>query len=531
MGSRSKFIKHLFAGGWATDYGPTAFVGVTAGNKVSIPWLNEAENVTYELDGGPHKVPGIAKNNTAALESGATIAGVFDAWFSGTSGTPTQHRIMHIGTKIKKDNANNTFTDLFTGMTAGAVPCYTMLEDLLIMSNDSGVDVPKSWDGTTAQNLAGTPPTFSFSCEHLNYVFAAGDKANPSRLYYCVAFTPNDWVGSGSGHIDLSPSDGDAITGIISFRDQLFVFKGPHKGSIHRISGSAPTGDDPFARSTFVKGMGAVNHNSLVSYQNDVGFMWSDGTVRSLSATQQYGDYNESTASEPINTWIRDHVNRSQLRKAYAVNWPEYGIVLYALPVDGSAVNNIVIMMDYRFSPPRWAKWSSYNMITSLAQAVDESGGSSMRTVIAGCRDGFMRTLGNTSRTLDGTASIPYNVLTPYLDYDLPDQMKTLEGASICFNPKNAGNVVLGWSADGHVPKQDTISQGGGGQAFLDSFVLDSDILGGAKFYEGFSRLAEQGGEFGSIQYQLLNNGADEDVEIHSLSVSLTPAAANWAPR
>ena len=27
--------------------------------------------------------------------------GIFDAWFSGAAGTPAQHRIMHVGTKIK----------------------------------------------------------------------------------------------------------------------------------------------------------------------------------------------------------------------------------------------------------------------------------------------------------------------------------------------------------------------------------------------------------------------------------------------
>ncbi len=168
MPSKSKFLKHLFAGGWATDYGPTAFAAISQGGFVSLPWLNEAENVIYELDGGPHKMPGCTKNFVAALESGARITGVYDAWFSGTAGTPAQHRILNVGTKIKKDNANNTFTDLFTSMTAGAVPCYTMLEDLLIISNDSGVDVPKSWDGTTAQNLAGSPPRFSFSVKHQN---------------------------------------------------------------------------------------------------------------------------------------------------------------------------------------------------------------------------------------------------------------------------------------------------------------------------------------------------------------------------
>lgn len=525
MASRSKFLKHLFGGGWATDYGPTAFVSVSQGGKVILPYLNEAENCIYELDGGPHKMPGCTKNFVAALESGARLMGVYDAWFSGSAGTPAQHRILNVGTKIKKDNANNTFTDLFTGMTAGVVPSYCMLEDLLIMSNDSGIDVPKSWDGATAQNLAGSPPTFAFAAEHLNYVFAAGDKTHPSRLYYCVVFTPADWAGAGSGFIDISPSDGDGITAIRSFRNQLWVFKGPYKGSIHRISGSSPTGDDPFARSTFVSGIGAVSHNTTVTFGNDLGFMWSDGTFNTLSGVQQYGDYTEASVSRPINGWIRDHVTLSKLSQAQVVNWPEYGVILLAVPIDASTVPNCILMLDYRFSPARWAKWKDYNMVTALAQGVD-AGSTFKRVILAGCTGGFLRTLTNGTRAIDTVTSVPFNVLTPYLDYDLPGQMKTLEGASICLNPKSATDVTFGWSNDGATAQTVLVPQGGGG-AVLGVFMLDTDVLGGWAFKEQFTRLGEAGGEFRSIRYQVLENTTG-DIELHSISAQITLSAESY---
>lgn len=525
MASRSKFIKHLFGGGWETDRGPTAFVDVLPSGKVVLPWLNEAENCIYELDGGPHKMPGCTKNNAVALESGARITGVYDAWFSGTAGSPSQHRILNVGTKIKKDNANDTFTDLFTGMTAGAVPCYAMLEDLLVISNDSGVDVPKSWDGTTAQNLAGSPPTFAFCVEHGNKLWAAGVKSNPSRLYYSVDFLPADWAGAGSGYIDISPSDGDGITGLYSFRGQLWVFKGPYKGSIHRISGTSPAGADPFARSTFVKGMGAVNHNSIVSFGNDLGFLWSDGAFHTLSGIQEYGDYDDTAASRPINSWIRDHVNRTKLSQAQAVDWPEYGIVLVAVPIDASTVPNCIIKMDYRFSPPRWAKWKDYSMVTALAQAVD-AGASFKRVILAGCTGGFLRTLTSSTRAIDTTTSIPFNVITPWIDYDLPGRMKTLEGASISLNPKNDDTVTFSWARDGGAADSTTLTQGGGG-AVLGVFMLGTDMLGGGLFKERFTRLNETGGEFRCVQYQVLENTTG-DIELHSLSAQITPSAESY---
>ncbi len=70
MASRSTKIRHLFAGGWATDFGPTTDAQVD-GEHVRIPFLSHAENVFYGLDGGPYKIGGAAKLNSSAVSSGA----------------------------------------------------------------------------------------------------------------------------------------------------------------------------------------------------------------------------------------------------------------------------------------------------------------------------------------------------------------------------------------------------------------------------------------------------------------------------
>jgi hypothetical protein len=254
-------VNHIVGGGWATDFGEISDVAPDANGNVTVPFLVDARNILFTLDGGIRKMPGTAKLNASALESGAVIKGMFDYW----QGAAAQHRVLHVGTKIKRDDADGTFIDLFTGLTADAVPSYTQLDDILIMASDNSGDVPRSWDGTTAQNLAGTPPNFSICETHKNRVFAAGVPGNTSRLYYCVLLDPEDWVGSGSGSIDIDPEDGDEIRAIISHRDELWVFKGPNKGSIHRITGSAPTGGDSFARLTFARGVGAVGQNTVRS--------------------------------------------------------------------------------------------------------------------------------------------------------------------------------------------------------------------------------------------------------------------------
>ena len=286
--AKTQTIRHLFQGGWATDFGPTVDVSPDQSGKVSIPFLVDAENCLFELDGGPHKMGGTSKLNSTALASGAAVTGVYDYWKQGTAGSAVRKRILHAGTVCMNDNDDGTFVNLFTGLSSGSIPAYSTFNDLLIISSDSTVDVPRSWDQTTAQNLAGSPPRFSFSCTHKNRSWAAGVYANPSRLYYSANVNPEDWTGAGSGSIDIDLSDGDMITGLASHQDNLWVFKGPNKGSIHRITGSSPTGSDAFARVTFVRSLGAAWHNAIFPYSDDLGFVSQYGTVHSLSTTQNY---------------------------------------------------------------------------------------------------------------------------------------------------------------------------------------------------------------------------------------------------
>ena len=110
-------IRHSFAGGWATDYGPTVDLSPDQSGKVSIPFLVDAENILFELDGGPHKIGGASKLNSSAVASGAVVTGVYDYWQQGSAGTPRRKRVLHAGTVCMHDNDDGTFVDLFTGLT------------------------------------------------------------------------------------------------------------------------------------------------------------------------------------------------------------------------------------------------------------------------------------------------------------------------------------------------------------------------------------------------------------------------------
>ena len=521
MASKKQTFTHRFGGGWSTDFGPSADVGPDGAGNVVFPFLVDAENVFYELDGGPHKIGGTTKLNSSVLESGAEIMGLSDFWRMGTGGSGTQRRVVHVGTKVKADAADGSFSDIGTGFEEDKVPCYTTFNDKLIISSDSTVDVPQSYDGTTMAALAGSPPNFAFSAAHKNRVWASGNALLPSRLYYSALLNQADWAGATSGSIDIDPDDGDRITAIISHKNDLWVFKGPYYGSIHRITGSAPTGSDAFARIPFIRGIGAVNHNSLFRFRDDVGFMWSDASIHSLNATASYGDFNEVSLSRPIHKYLREHANFARLNRCWAATHVQRSIVLITIPVDANTFCNQVLMMDYSGQQPRWAQWPAYNA-NCVALVTDATDNNRPKLYIGG-RDGYVRRTDVANRSIDAATSIAAKVTTPYTNYGAPFIMKTLSGAALGIAQKS-GDIAFNWKCDQQALQTNTVSQTGGNPlgGGAGSFTLDDPtlgLLGGALYINKF--MEEVHGEFRSIQFQATQNTVDGDLELHNISTAI----------
>lgn len=526
MPTRRRFwATHTFEGGWSPDLG--TFVIVPTGPRSPIPFLQDAENIVYELDGGFRKAPGATKLNATALEAGAAVTGIYDFW----SKTGTQKRVIHVGTTIKKDDADGSFTDIFTGLTADAIPNYSQLDDLVIIASDASADVPRSYDGTTAQILAGSPPNFSFSTVHLGRVWASGVSTNPSRVYFSSYLNPIGWSGVGSGFLDIDPDDGDSVKAIISHNRDLFVFKGPYKGSIHRITGSSPTGSEPFSPRVLVKGVGAVTQNAIFKFSNDLGFLWSDGMVHSLAAVSAYADFKERALSFPIRNWIQERVNFGALNKSWSVLSCDCGWILLNVPIDGSTTPNHTLLMDYRFDPVKWAKWTSVFDIRSMTEVIDQTD-SNRQIVMAGSSDGFVRKLYQQIRNIDG-AGYPMIVTTPYVDYGgTPETLKSLSAVGITTIPKSDSPITVRFIRDDHPQQQVDLSQGG--SHFLaptdgTPFQLDVSTLGGSSHNRRFSVIID-GGEFRDIQYQFRNEAVEGDLQVQNLMAQIEGGALATEP-
>ena len=513
----SKWITHRFGGGWATDFGPTTYVGPGDGGMMNIPYLLDARNTVYEFDGGIHKAPGTAKLNASALESGASVRGLYDYWTQGVSASATQRRVIHCGTTIKYDQNDGVFIDMFTGVDATGIPQYDTFDDLLIIGSTATSDLPRSFDGATAQLLAGSPPNFSFSVHHKNHQFAAGVFTNPSRLYFSKPLDPEDWTGTGSGSIDIDPSDGDMITGLISHKGDLWVFKGPNKGSIHRISGSALA---DWSKTPFVSGLPLPWIHSIFRFGDDVGFVTTNGSVHGLKATAAYGDYNQAWLSYPINKFMQEGLNNSRARFFVTATDPNRGYVWIGVTPSGQTTNTKYLIMDYRFMSqnetyPRWSYWDSRAFACiSLVRDTQRP------RLMAGGYDGFVYKLDQTTRSDSGTA-INMNVQTPSLTYGDEWMLKTIVSAGVSLNALNDNILTFKWLRDGVYEQSTTVTQGATG-ALYDVGLFDDAVFGGQAFVPRFIPI-ENGGDFRAISYSLVDSADSSDLEIHSMMVKIAP--------
>lgn len=511
----TQWLTHTFAGGWATDFGPT-YYAPPDGNSMRLPWLNEAANVIYEFDGGPRKAPGTNRLNVSVIEASQAVTGIYDYWRLGTGATPAQRRIVHVNNKIYHDGGSGVFSSLATGLEVGAVPHYSTFNDLLIIGSSSTTDVPKSWDQSTFQNLAGSPPRFSFSIKHQGKQWAAGNWLVPYRLYYSVTGNPEDWTSTGSGSIDIDPGDGDRIVALFSWRDELWVFKGPHKLSIHRISGSTPS---TFARKTFIEGISAANQSCVWPMGDDVGFISPRGTAHTLKTTSNYGDYVQSYINYPILSWCRDNINQSRYQYWQAATDFLRGYTLVSFPLSGTTNNTRCLMLDWRFLAqgdpyPRWSLWD-FGSFASLGYCLDTN---SRSRIFAGGYDGYVYRLDQSDRTHNST-SINFNAATPFLTYGSEFATKTISIASVGIAPKNTNTATYGYTRDSNTEQTATFTQNAG--AVLGTFLLGTDTLGGSRFTQRF--IDELDGDFRSIQYRINDNTLASDIEVHNIGAALTP--------
>lgn len=246
----------------------------------------------------------------------------------------------------------------------------------IIFSDGSGV--PVYFDGTTwtkySNGTAGEEMVIT-GCTIFKWcggrMWASGNASASDTIWFSKLLeyrpkslaTTTSWGTSGSGYgsTRIGTGNGDAITAIVAMQNNIMcVLKANSVWLVNVQPGSTnPNGtigsgwSATEVGSGISTGSGCVGPNAAVMYENDVMFMSQDG-VRSVQMMQaSAGQYQLSAA---LSTPVQPIIDR--------INWPYSNLikatkyrhlVLWAVPLDNSLVNNYVIVYNGRIGA-----WTGY---------------------------------------------------------------------------------------------------------------------------------------------------------------------------
>ncbi len=264
---------------------------------------------------------------------------------------------------------------VFTTVGQGIVN-FTQAQNKLFAWN--GADGGIYYDGTTFTQ-PGTMPSAGFSIYFQNKHIAAGTPTQRNRLYIANINDASDFTVATGGTppqpdnstdvpgatvfagtpglteaniIDIRKNDGDKITGLGTFQNQIIVFK---ERSIYSLTFDA-SGAPVITPITYATG--CVSHRSIVPVENDLYFLSRQG-LRSLGNQAQFFDAIRTTVlSTPIQP-ILDKIDASKYYTCTAIYYKDKYIL--SVPVASTdptySATNSTIVYDRRFSA--FAQWAT----------------------------------------------------------------------------------------------------------------------------------------------------------------------------
>src|SRR5215831_13460896 len=245
-----------FSGGWNVRDAAAQL----AGNESP-----DCYNITLDERGGMAKRLGYVKSNPTPYQS-ALVSNEY-YWPSG------QNKITQCGAKLYKDDSTTEFKTFTTSERCGMCD----FKGLLIFIHPT--DGLFKYDGATVTALAAGPKGSTITAWQ-NILWAAGDPAQPPRVYFCAIGDETSWPGT--NFVDLREKDTEPVvcltgaSGVdVSGRPGLLAFK---RRSTYRIFSSS-TGQFQ----TLDTAVGAASAIAVVNgFQRTValgatGIFWTDG--------------------------------------------------------------------------------------------------------------------------------------------------------------------------------------------------------------------------------------------------------------
>lgn len=361
----------------------------------------------------------------------------------------------------------------------------------------------KELDTTTA-----APQAPQYSTIYKERLILSGDDTNPNVVYWSNRYTMDLFTGASAGEVDV----GDRVTGVRSFRDNLYIFC---RNSIHVLTNI----DQAPQLNPVTRNIGCLCGFSIQEVAGDLVFLAPDG-IRTLAGTTRIDDIELSTISKKITPRIQDIVSsiasdgcvastvvreRNQYRlfypKSSATAAQQKGII-GTLRLNGEGIS--------------W-EWSETLGLeaTAIASKVDST---SNENIYHGNFSGEIH-IHDSGNNFDG-ANIDAQFTTPDIHYGNLALRKTLHSANL--NIKAEGEVNLDvdirydfGSGEYHQPETynlETVYS----SAIIGTMVLGSFILGSVEL--PIKRLLVEGSGY-SNSFKFFTNNTEAPYTVSSVNI------------
>lgn len=306
-------------------------------------------------------------------------------------------------------------------------------------------------DGTGPSRLfiyeeIATPAAGQYIEEHDKHLCVVDPVNAPSTVYYSKTNDDRDFTGTGSGSVAIS----DRITGIKSFRDELYIFC---ENTIHKLININDTASLAVVQVT--NNVGCLSGYSIQEIGGDLLFLSPDG-LRTVAATARIGDVELGSVSRPIQNIIENiakNIDKYRISSAVLRYKSQYRL-FYNIPTgaeataDNSAKGIIATLTrdGFQFSETLGIK------STCIASGFDEVG---IERTYHGDSNGYVYThdVGNSFNPAGIEEEIDAAYQTPSLDFGDAGTRKTMRYIRLSVSPEGEIRPTLRVRYDYEDPK------------------------------------------------------------------------------
>lgn len=190
----------------------------------------------------------------------------------------------------------------------------------------NGVDVPKTFDGTTVSSVSGSPGVSKYLAVHKNRVFFV-PTSDPTRINFSDLGDYATYGGTSFIYVP-TPKSTDPITGLLSFQDVLIIYTRKTK---YLLYGSDLSN---FVLRQAFGGKGAIRQDAISKDENHAYALADDGVYR-------FNGSEDELVSRRVEPEINNMADKA---KASLQCWK--GQVRIYYPQSGSSANDRMLLLD-----------------------------------------------------------------------------------------------------------------------------------------------------------------------------------------